>query len=101
MIVAATDAKLLVVVVDPRADRARRGEVERRAAHRSQLARGNARRVDRREARRVDRQLVVEHIAAIVAGEIEVRVLREGRRRRGIRRRGVVDDRARCRRSRV
>jgi hypothetical protein len=41
---------------------------------------------------RVERQLVVENVATIVAGQIEVRVLCEIHRRRGIGDRVVFDD---------
>ena len=64
--------KLLIVGVDARADRRRGPKIERRAAHRRELAGWNERLIDRREAVGIDRELMAQDIAAPLAGQVEV-----------------------------
>ena len=75
VIVAAAVLQLRIRLIDARADRGRLAEIERRAFNRRELARRNQRRIDRRVAIGVDRQLVTEDVAR--SGEIEVAVLRQ------------------------
>ena len=92
VIVAAAAANLLVVGVDARADRRRLPEVERRAGDRRELAGRDQRGVDRREAIGVERQPVLQDVAASFAGQVEVAVLRQVDRRRLVGRRFVFED---------
>src|SRR6266571_2914369 len=74
--------QLRMRLVDTRADGRGDTEIEWRSLDRRDLARGNERRVHRREGRRVQRQTMVQDVAASAAMEIPVRVLREIDRRR-------------------
>ena len=90
-----------MIGADARADRGRLPEIERRAFDRRELAGGNQRRVHRREAIRVERELVLQDVAGSGSGEIEVAVLREVDRRRLVGGGVVVDDQLVGRRQRV
>jgi hypothetical protein len=67
VVVAVAAADLLVVGVDPRADRRRRPEVERRAGDRRDLAGRNLPGVGRRVALGAQRQLMPQDVAAAAA----------------------------------
>src|SRR6266508_358617 len=75
VIVAGAVAELRMVRVDAGANRDRLAEVEWRAINRRELARGNERGIEGREAVRIERELVTEDVAAAVAGEVEETVL--------------------------
>ena len=99
VIVPAAVPDLRIVGVDPRADARRPAEIERRAVDRRELAGGNQRGVHRRETIGVDRQSMIEDVAA--SGEIEITVLCEVDDRRLVGRRVVVDRQRVRRRQRV
>src|SRR4051812_28153061 len=92
VIVAAGEANLFVIRRDTLSDRVRLAKVERRPRDRAQLAGGNECTVGWREPRRIQGQAMAEDVPAVVAGEIEVAVLREADWRRAVGCRDVVDD---------
>src|SRR3954470_2887880 len=75
VIEAVADPQLLVRLLQAWPDHCGRLEVERGPLYRREYARGNQRRVDRREGVGRQRQLVIEYVAARSSAEVEVRVL--------------------------
>jgi hypothetical protein len=85
VVVARAELDLLVLGLDPRADRGGRPEVERRCLDALELAGRDERLVDRSEATRLHHQLLCEDVAGAVARQVEVRVLGQVHRRRLVR----------------
>ncbi len=77
VVVALPDHDLLVGVADPRADRRRRREVERRPRDRSDHAGRDQRGVDRRVVVGLEPEDVILDRAGALTAEVEVRVVRE------------------------
>ncbi len=75
VVVATPESKLLVVVVDPRADGDRFAEIHRCAVHAAHFAGGNEAGIHRREVIRVDQHLVTQDVAAARTGEFEIGVV--------------------------
>src|SRR5215468_2787338 len=73
VVIARAELQLFVAFVDPRADTGRPREVQGRALDGPQLTGGNRRRVDRREAVGVDRQIVIENVSLSLAAQVEER----------------------------
>src|SRR5690606_26321983 len=92
VVVPAAELDLLVVGIDAGPDRGLRAEIERCAFDARELARRNERSIDGRVAIRIDRELVTEHVARAVAGQVEVGMLREIHDGRFVRRRVVIED---------
>ena len=91
VVVALAVRDLLVLRVDAGADRGGGAEVERRALHRPQLAGRDEGGVDRREPVGLDADLVLQHVAGALPGQVEVGVVRHVGDRLGIARQVVVD----------
>ncbi len=91
VVVALAAADLLNLRIDARPDRGRRPEIERGAGHGGDLAGRDERFVDGRVGVGVDRQHVLENVAAAIACKVEVAVVCEVDQRCLVGRGRVVD----------
>src|SRR6266852_7513818 len=90
MIVAPAELELLLVLVDPRANRKRLQKIKRRVPHLAKLARGNQRRVHGSKPAGVNRHLLLQYVAISLAGQVEVGMMRQIEDRVFVSRRAVV-----------
>lgn len=92
VVISVTERELLVVVVDPRPDPGRFGEIERRSLDSSQFTCRDQVLVDGSEAVGIDHNFVIENIAVSLALQIEVTMLADINRCGFIGRRFIIDD---------